>query len=423
MALIAGMGATTTAPGSPIYPLALATPITSETLNAVRALTAWVLQRERATQAGSELPSAPEALRQQLETLSSATLLRAIQRHRLESLLQSDPGVGNLLPDLRGDLQRAARREAMAALALASLTREMAVLFAEAGIPLLVIKGIPFALQTTGSLTARGRGDCDLFVDPSQVGEAIALLQAAGFVLSNGASCVGDDSIRGRYSRFVSIEISLQRDFGGWRQHIDLHWHATHARGVLPGFQVLWQRGEVLHINGQPVRTLLHRDAMVHACCHAATDRWMALRNMVDIERIGRALPSAQLVGLRRIRPVRKSWQAIACAFEGNNASWSVGRAHAVRMKAEVAQQRPWRSLGDGQWTKTNRLRFFFHAMNLSHHPVHICSMLLHQLMPPADLVDQQTGEVRSLWQALLWRGGKLRNRLQAQAESPGRPA
>ena len=128
--------------------------------------------------------------------MPSATLLRAIQRHRLESLLQSDPGVGNLLPDLRGDLQRAARSEAMAALALASLTREMAVLCAEAGIPLLVLKGIPLALQTTGSLTARGRGDCDLFVDPSQVGEAIALLQAAGFVLSKGASCVGDDSIR-----------------------------------------------------------------------------------------------------------------------------------------------------------------------------------------------------------------------------------
>ena len=417
MALIAGMRATTTALGSPIYPPALATPITSETLSAVRALTAWVLQRERATQAGSELPSAPEALHQQLETLPSATLLRAIQRHRLESLLQSDPGVGNLLPDLREDLQRAARREAMAALALASLTREMAVLFAETGIPLLVIKGIPLALQTTGSLTARGRGDCDLFVDPSQVGEAIALLQAAGFVLSKGASCVGDDSIRGRYSRFVSIEISLQRDFGGWRQHIDLHWHATHARGVLPGFQVLWQRGEVLHINGQPVRTLLHRDAMVHACCHATTDRWMALRNLVDIERIGRAITSAQLVYLKRLRPVRKAWLAIDDAFEENSASWSFGRAHAVRKKAEVAQQRTWRSMGDGGWTKTNRLRYFAHLMNLSHHPVHGFSMLLQQLMPPADLIDSQTGEVRSLWQVVLWRAGKLRHRLRAQAE------
>ena len=310
----------------------------------------------------------------------------------------------------------------MAALALASLTREMAVLFAEAGIPLLVIKGIPLSLQTTGSLTARGRGDCDLCVDPSQVGEAIALLQSVGFGLIYGASCVGDDSMRGRYSRFVSIEISLHRDVHNHRQLIDLHWHATWARGVLPRFQELWQRGEVLHINGQPVRTLSQRDAMVQACCHATTDRWMALRNLVDIDRLERALPSAHQVDLSRLRPVRKSLQVIADAFEENRASWSVGRAQAVRLKAEVAQQRPWRSMGDGGWTKPNRLRYFAHMLNLSHHPVHVCSMLLQQLMPPGDLVDQQTGEVRSLWQAMLWRAEKLWRRLEAQAESPDRP-
>jgi hypothetical protein len=417
------MGATTTAPWSPVYPPALATPITSETLAAVRALTAWVLKRERAAQAGSAPPPAPQALRQQLEALPSATLLQGIKRHRLEPLLQADPGVDDLLPDLRADLQRAARREAMAALALASLTREMAVLFAEASIPLLVIKGIPLALQTTGSLTARGRGDCDLFVDPAQVGAAIALLQSAGFALSYGTSCVGDASLRGRYSRFVSIEVSLQRDVGGQRQWIDLHWHATHARGVLPGFQVLWQRGEELQINGQPIRTLSHRDAFVHACCHATNDRWMALRNLVDLERLGRALSSAQRVDLNRLRAVRKCWLALADAFEQTSASWRFGRAQAVRLKAEVAQQRPWRSLGDGEWTVTNRLRYLAHKVNLSHHPVHGCSMLLQQLMPPGDLVDPQTGDVRSLWQVVLWRAGKLRRRLQAQAESPDRPA
>ena len=278
---------------------ALTTPITSETLVVIRVLTAWVLQREQAVQAGMSPPPAPDSLSQRLETLPIPTLLQGIQRHRLESFLQADPAVGDLVMDLRGDLQRAARREALAALALASTTREMAVLFAEAGIPLLVIKGIPLSLQTTGSLTARGRGDCDLFVDPTQVGAAIALLESAGFALSCGSSCVGDDSMRGRYSRFVSIEISLHRDVGERRQWIDLHWHATHVRGVLPGFQALWQRGEEMQINRQPVRTLSRRDALVHACCNAATDCWMALRNLVDIERLSREVPTSQLVSCK----------------------------------------------------------------------------------------------------------------------------
>jgi len=417
------MGATTTALWSIVYPPALATPITSETLNAVRALTAWVLQRERATQASSAPPPAPEALRQQLDALPAAMLLHAIKRHRLESLLQADPAVGDLLTELQADLQRAARREALAALALTSLTREMAVLFAEAGIPLLVIKGIPLALQTTGSLTARGRGDCDLFVDPAQVGAAIALLQSAGFALSDGASCVGQDSMRGRYSRFVSIEISLERDTGGRRERIDLHWHATQVRGVLPGFQALWQRGEELHINGQPVRTLSHRDALVHACCHATVDRWMDLRNLVDIERLKRALHSAQLVELSRLRPVRKSWLALTDAMGERTDSWRFVRAHSVRRKAHTAQMLPWRSLGDGGWTVTNRLRSLAHTVNLSRHPVHSLSMLLQEVMPPADLLDPQSGHGRSFWQLVLWRVGKLRRRLQAQAESLDRPA
>ena len=137
------MGATTTSPWSLVYQPSFNTSIKSETLTALRALTSWVLQRERATQTGSVPPPAPEALREQLAALLPAVLFQGIQRHRLQSFLQSDPAVFELLPELQADFQNAIRSEAMAALALASLTREMAELFAKAGIPLLVIKGIP----------------------------------------------------------------------------------------------------------------------------------------------------------------------------------------------------------------------------------------------------------------------------------------
>ena len=73
---------------------ALTTPITSETLVVIRVLTAWVLQREQAVQAGMSPPPAPDSLSQRLETLPIPTLLQGIQRHRLESFLQADPAVG-----------------------------------------------------------------------------------------------------------------------------------------------------------------------------------------------------------------------------------------------------------------------------------------------------------------------------------------
>ena len=394
-----------------------------QTLFAVRWLTAWVLERERAKRSGEAPLAASSTLKHQLQCLPAGRLFRGIQRHRLETVLQSDSAVSELLPHLQGDLHSAARSEMMAALALASLTREMAALFAEAGIPLLVIKGVPLAVQTTGSLTARGRGDCDLFVEPSQVGAAIALLQSAGFALSSGPSCVGDDSPRGRYSRFVSIEISLQRHAGGRWQGLDLHWHATDSRGVMSNFQALWERAEVLYINDQPVLTLSRSDAFLHSCCHAMTDRWRALRNLVDIERLGRSLPSAERVQLSRLRPVRKSLLAIIDAFEEPGVSRRIGRAHAVCLKAQAAQLQPWHCLDDENWTVLYGLQYSAHQINLSHHPVHVFSRLLHQVVPPADLVEPQTGELRPIWQVMLCRAQKLQHRLRAATESPDRRA
>ena len=134
-----------------------------------------------------------------------------------------------------------------------------------------------------------------------QPGAAIALLQSAGFELSHGAVVWGMTPW-GALQPFCMIEIP-QRDVRP--APVDRSSLACDSRTACCRLRCR-QRGEV-RTHGQPVRTLLHRDAMVHACRHATTDRWMALRNMVDIER---TISSAQLVGLRRIRLVRKSWQA-----------------------------------------------------------------------------------------------------------------
>ena len=382
-------------------------PITSETLAAVRALTAWVLHREQAIQVGLVPPPAPEALRKQLEVFPAETLLKGIRRHRLESLLHADPAVGDLLPCLQVDLQHAARRELMSALALASLTREIAVLFGEAGIPLLVIKGIPLALQTTGSLTARGRGDCDLFVDPSQVGEAISLLQEAGFVLSNGASCVGEDSWRGSYSRFISIQISLRRLTNVGMQWIDLHWQAAHALGVLPGFQELWKRREKIDINGQSVWTLSRCDAFIHGCCHAAADRWMFLRNLVDLERLALCLSENQMLNCRRQRLVRNSFSILSdCGFWldltsdlSGSVFWSGGLS-SIRLarKTQLSCLK----------ADENLIFYGLRNLNLSLAPHNLLAKILLMLAPPDVLISSASGKHLSIPQIAIKRFEKL---------------
>ena len=251
--------------------------LTPATLETTKALVRLVLQRERdgnqdAPVGGDQLPA---GLRQQLEAVPKEALLASIKRHRLECLLHGDPLVARLVPDLAPALQTLARRETMAALALASLTREMAALFEQAAIPMLVIKGIPLALQTTGTLTTRGRGDLDLLVDPKRLPEAVALLEGSAFRRLPGYLPRDLDSFWARYGRWAGYELSMVREAKESPQWINLHWALSNVRGPLPSFQQAWRCHELLEFNGQSVATLSRAHAFRHACAHAAKDEWM----------------------------------------------------------------------------------------------------------------------------------------------------
>ena len=95
--------------------------MTPADLEATKGLVRLVLQREREGD-----PDAPAGLSQLLDSVPKEALLASIRRHRLECLLHGDPFVARLIPQLASTLQALARQEAMAAMALASLTREMA---------------------------------------------------------------------------------------------------------------------------------------------------------------------------------------------------------------------------------------------------------------------------------------------------------
>lgn len=392
--------------------------VSATSLQVTRQLAGLVLKHEREAVEGSR-PNSVCGVSSQLEascrSIPAEELLATIRRHRLETLLAADPLVLQLIPQLADRLKVLARKEHMAALALASLTREMAALFERAGIPMLVIKGVPLALQTTGLLTARGRGDCDLFVDPSQVGEAIYLLKREGFFETYGPSCLGDNTTQAQYSRWVSIELSFGRR-NPLQQWIDLHWHPSHVRGMFPRFKHLWhQRCSVL-INGQTVATLPTETAFIHACCHAMVDRWMCMRNLVDVERLSRKLEADS--PNMRLRNVRKTC-CVAAELTGSDRLIAIAKrsnrfqTQKVLRLAHAAQERPWRSLGDGEWTPRNRILYSLHQLNLSHHPVHWLSMAMQHTVPPSALVDEQ-GRYRSAWGVMSNRFAKLAWRISA---------
>jgi hypothetical protein len=279
-------------------------------LQVIKQLVRLLLAREDASRLQPEAPS-PRAGTELLASLSGLPprdLLATSRRQRLECLLCGDPYVAELLPALWPSLRGLAHRETMAALALASLTRDITGLLEQAQIPVLVIKGVPLALQTTSSIAARGRGDLDLFVDPSDVLRTVDVLRASGFHICE-ARYVGleHDSMLGRYCRWLYNELPLARLKGEAIQTIDLHWRLDIASKALPSFRQSHAQRECLQIGESSVGTLNLQYAFQHACAHAAKDNWMCLRNLIDIHRLANRLEPEVLISLQAYSYVRSS--------------------------------------------------------------------------------------------------------------------
>lgn len=344
-------------------------------------------------------------------------LLAAIQRQRLVCVLQADPVLAERRPLLQPRLTQMARQEIRRALALVSLTRQIARLFDQAAIPMLVLKGIPLALQTTGSPVGRGGGDLDVWVDARQLPQAVALLHHSGFAVSGGASPHADASLFGRYSRWVDYELSLNRQQPHEREWIDLHWRLSCVNEGLPSFAEAYRDRQILLINQLPVATLNPTTAFVHACAHAAKDNWLYLRNLVDVERLARPLSVAQRQQLRRHKLVRWSSLVSHAATAAPHLlplceTLPPSARARLERQAEHFQRLRARSLGPDGWTIGSRLRSAFHILALSKRPADWFPQLVRNLIPPADLIDVQTGTYRSIPHLVRWRCAKLSRRL-----------
>jgi len=293
---------------------------TIESLRVVKQCARLLLARENALVISPAAPSpqADDHLLSSLCQVPPQDVLATIRRQRLEPLLYGDAYVAELLPELWPTLQKLARHETMAALALASLTAKIADLFAQAHIPIMVVKGVPLSLQTTGTISARGRGDLDLFVDPKEVGRAVALLNTYGFHMNdlenNGCT---HNSFLGRYCRWVVNSLDLSRSWAQSWQAIDLHWRLHSWARTLAGFDESYAQHESMDIGGSTVFTLNKRHAFLHACAHAEADNWMCLRNLVDIYRLAVQLEADDLMAMQASHFVRSSCAVTMKVFGG----------------------------------------------------------------------------------------------------------
>nr|WP_275940955.1 nucleotidyltransferase family protein [Nocardioides zeae] len=218
-----------------------------------------------------------------------AAYLAAAERHRLVVFLALRQERLVLTLELARTLQESARRERMATLGMARALHQATDALTAAGVRVLSFKGLALAAQAHGDFAARGSGDLDLLVPPSEIAEARAALAGAGWTPDRSYPAPGP-TWAWRHMMRNYYEIAMH----GSGLSIDLHWHLGLARSAAPSFDTLWSRRASVDVGGRSVATLSIADAWRHSAMHAAKDEWASLRSLVDVRLLGDAVDPGQ---------------------------------------------------------------------------------------------------------------------------------
>lgn len=245
------------------------------------------LRHLRSDEPGLWAPSQP---------VSAAALVAAARQHHVIPYLAAHLDRLSLPGRARSELEAMAERQQAGAARLAS---DLDVAIAEldaAGVRALAFKGVTLAALAYDEFSRRGAGDLDLLVAPGDLARAHHVLDAAGWTPAPGYPRPGTSWAWRHFVR-TGNELLLSST----HSDIDLHWHLVPTRGTFPEFESLWQRRELVLINGRTTPTLSLYDALAHSAGHAAKDRWKWLRSLLDVH----VLASRRETWLGADRPLR----------------------------------------------------------------------------------------------------------------------
>ncbi|HYD29488.1 MAG TPA: nucleotidyltransferase family protein [Azospirillaceae bacterium] len=231
-----------------------------------------------------------------------AAVVAGARRHRAVGLVYPGLRAGGLdVPsDVVASLAASTRANGLRALAQAAEIARLSHLFAEAGIRVIVLKGVVLSQQLYGNPAMRGVGDIDLLVDPARFWDADAVLAAAGYrargaPLSEGRRTTGQHLLR---------DVTYRHATG---QHlVEMHQRLFHNPSRLKvDFVALWRDRIEVGLGGTAIATLPRRVLPVYLCIHGAHHGWERLCWLADLaallrddDNIAIALAEAEAAGV-----------------------------------------------------------------------------------------------------------------------------
>lgn len=216
------------------------------------------------------------------DTLAPRQVLREATRHRVVGLVVTAPRADLLPPNVREGLATAHRDATLRAMTQAADLRALLDHFADARIPVLMMKGQAFSAAVYGDWAVRGvSADADFLVPPQRLEAAHAVLTRLGYTssLDHGRKPPLAGWV-GRYNRWLHYERGYSAPN---KLRIDLHWRPLPGSAPWTRFESMWERRTAIELHGRPVAMTGPADSLRIAAGQAEPDGWPTLRAACDV--------------------------------------------------------------------------------------------------------------------------------------------
>ena len=215
------------------------------------------------------------------------TFVALTQRHRLIPQVQwaLEHCHAATPPDVRAQLKSQSERCLFQNMLLQAELSRISRAFADAGIPLVALKGPVVEQQVYARGQRRQYRDLDVLIQPNSFAESCALLQTLGY---GGQVVQAAKNSAAQTRRLINSykHVHAERNMGNTRLIVELHWRLGGTPRMFAQCEhEIWQRPGTVAIGNVDVRTLPKRESLIFLACHGGRHRWKRLSWLCDFAR------------------------------------------------------------------------------------------------------------------------------------------
>jgi hypothetical protein len=229
----------------------------------------------------------------------------------LHRRLQAEGMLDMVAPTVVDRLEKARRATALDNLRMYGDFKRVAHALGEAGIPLIVLKGLHLAELVYRDISLRPMADLDILVPREQLRRALAALSARGY-RHNEMLVASEQAMSGLK------EITAIRAASG--TSVDVHWGLNTIREpIADSLQEIWRCARPVRLGDSDTLAMPPELLLVYVCAHYACANCFVsdARSLCDVAEIVRTEPALD-------------WQAVV--MHGSRHGWTRGVAAALRL-------------------------------------------------------------------------------------------